>query len=116
MIGNDDFMKFLAAWLLVHESADEGVKAAIARGEGQTAGEMTGGPGAFVDGLAAMVEVEKEKLKAELSAGETGAGSTGGPVSEQIAELQFEVAELRGRIESMSAVLDTIAASVVPRS
>lgn len=116
MMGNDDFMKFLAAWQLVHETADEGLKSAIERGEGQAAGEMTGGPGAFVDGLAAMVAVEKEKLKAQLAAGDTASAVSEGAVAEEIAALRFEVAELRGRIESMGAVLDSVAASLAAGS
>ena len=32
MSGNDEFMRFMAAWALVHETADEGWKAAVERG------------------------------------------------------------------------------------
>jgi len=111
MLTNTDVMKFLAVWELVHESADEALKAGIARGEDTTQGEMSTDKGAFVDGLAAMVNARKEVIKAELIGG-TDASLTAdeGPVAEALAELRFEIAELRGRLESMSATLDAIAA------
>ena len=31
-MNNDDFMRFLASWALVHETADEGWKSAVKRG------------------------------------------------------------------------------------
>ncbi len=64
----DDVMRFFAAWMLTHEAADEGLKVAVERGEAGGADGMAGGPDAFVDGLAAMVAEEKEKLKRELEA------------------------------------------------
>ena len=109
-ITNDDFMKFLAAWQLVHETADEGLKAAIARGEEQSTGEMSMGPGAFVDGLAAQVEVLKEQLKDELSNPEAAQPQLDEGLTQQMERLSFEVAALRGQLESMNATLDAIAA------
>mgnify|MGYP001063155419 CR=1 FL=1 len=64
----DDVMRFFAAWMLTHEVADEGLKAAVARGADEGPEGMTGGPDAFVDGLAAMVAEEKERLKRDLEA------------------------------------------------
>jgi hypothetical protein len=109
MITNDDFMKFLAAWQLVHETADEGLKAAIARGDDQDTGEMSMGPGAFVDGLAAQVEVLKEELKGELFDPEAAQAQADEDLPGQVERLAFEVAALRGQLESMSATLDAIA-------
>lgn len=106
----DDVMRFFAAWMLTHEAADEGLKAAVDRGESDGPEGMTGGPDAFVDGLAAMVADEKEKLKRELEARARG---------EQVAieqapdpaleEIRFEVSELRGRLDSIEGMLETIA-------
>jgi hypothetical protein len=105
---NDTFMRFMAAWALVHETADEGLKASVARGESMEPGEMTGGPEAFVDGLAAMIAEEKERLKAELAAGDVRRPEGPGDVSEHVDELRFEVGELRGRIESLQSSLDAL--------
>ena len=107
MPSNEEFLRFMAAWALVHETADEGWKAAVVRGESQEPGEMDGGPDAFVDGLSAVIAAEKERLKAELAAGTSGGGSAAG-VTEALAELRFEVAELRGQIESMQTSLDAL--------
>jgi len=105
---NDDFMRFLASWALVHESADEGWKAAVARGVTQNPGDMDAGPEAFVDGLSAIIAERKEQLKAELASGGRGSGASSLGVGEHLDELRFEVAELRGRFESMQATLDAI--------
>lgn len=108
MASNEQFMRFMAAWALVHETADEGWKAAVERGESAEAGEMTGGPEAFVDGLSAMIAEEKERLKAELAAGDTLAPGSKADVVEHLDELRFEVGELRGRIESLQASIDAL--------
>jgi uncharacterized protein YceH (UPF0502 family) len=106
-----DFVRLLAAWALVHESADEGWKAAVARGDKLAPGELDQGPGAFVDGLAALVAEEKEKLKAALASGEaTGDPVAGADLGAALDALRFELAELRGRIESLQASVDAIAA------
>ncbi len=104
----DDFMRFLASWALVHETADEGWKAAVARGGEATSGEMGSGPEAFVDGLSAMIAEEKERLKAELAAGHSEAPGSRADVSAKLDDLTFEVSELRGRLESMQASLDAL--------
>jgi predicted aminopeptidase len=105
---NEDFMRFLASWALVHETADEGWKSAVARGNAQEPGDMDSGSEAFVDGLSAIIAERKETLKAELAAGAEGADMSRAGVSEHLDELRFEVAELRGRFESMQASLDAI--------
>jgi hypothetical protein len=108
-----DFVRFLAAWTLLHESADEGWKAAIARGKAQSPGDAEGGPDAFVDGLAALVESEKERLKQELAQpGETGSSTqkASAVLADQVAEMRFELGELRGRIESLQASIDALVA------
>lgn len=108
---NDSFLRFMAAWALVHETADEGWKAAVERGASDEPGAMSAGPDAFVDGLAAMIATEKERLKAELAGGVAGggAGSSGAAVAGALEELRFEIAELRGRIESLQASVDSLA-------
>jgi|GEM_PF-424095 len=109
MIENATFVRFLAAWALVHETADEGWKAAVVRGEAQEAGGMSGGPEAFVDGLSAVIAEEKERLKAELAAGKVEEPGSMTDVSNLLENLSFEIAELRGRIESMQTSLDSLA-------
>ena len=108
MADNENFMRFMAAWALVHETADEGWKAAVDRGASQEPGEMGAGPEAFVDGLSAMIAEEKERLKTELAEGSVkGPGSLAG-VAESIDELRFEVAEMRGHLESLQASIDAL--------
>ncbi len=114
MLSNDRFMRFLAAWALVHETADEGWKAAVERGGDLTPEAMRAGPEAFVDGLSAMIAEEKERLKAELASGSFEPAGNAADVSSRLHELGFEVAELRGRIESMQATLDAIACHTAP--
>jgi hypothetical protein len=104
--GNEEFMRFMAAWALVHETADEGWKAAVERGSAQATGEMESGPEAFVDGLSAMIAEEKERLKAELASGQVAAPGDEAGLKQVLEELRFEIAELRGRMESMQASLD----------
>jgi len=113
-VNNDDFMRFMASWALVHETADEGWKAAVTRGEGQETGEMDAGPEAFVDGLSAMIAERKEQLKAELAAGGAEAPGLRADVAQHLDGLAFEVAELRGRLESMQASLDALLARTDP--
>jgi hypothetical protein len=108
MSDNEEFMRFLASWALVHETADEGWKAAVARGETQEPGDMDSGPEAFVYGLSSIIAQRKERLKAELAADAEDGGSDRAGVGERIDELRFEVSELRGRFESMQATLDAI--------
>lgn len=106
----NDFVRFLAAWALLHESADEGWKAAVSRGEQLSPGESKRGPEAFVDGLAALVAAEKEKLKSSLAGGERGTEMPGSDVGARLDALGYELAELRGRIETLQASIDALVA------
>lgn len=106
----DQFMRFLAAWALVHETADEGWKAAVERGENQAPGTMEAGPEAFVDGLSAMISEEKERLKASLAAGDMEPIGSKADLAGKLDDLLFEVGDLRGRLESMQASLDALRA------
>jgi len=115
-VNNDDFMRFMASWALVHETADEGWKAAVTRGGAQETGEMDAGPEAFVDGLSAMIAERKEQLKAELAAGGGEPVGSRADVSQHLDGLAFEVAELRGRLESMQSSLDALLARTEPAS
>jgi len=108
-----DFVRFLAAWALLHESADEGWKAAIARGKAQSPDDPAGGPDAFVDGLAALVENEKEHLKQELvqhGDGSNAMRNDDAALAARVDAMTFELAELRGRIESLQASIDALVA------
>jgi hypothetical protein len=107
--GTDDFLRLLAAWALVHETADEGWKAAVERGASVGPEGMGGGPDAFVDGLSAMVAAEKERLKAALAAGETAVPGSGGERSAQLDEVRFELGEVRSRLEAIETALDALA-------
>ena len=110
-----DLVRLLASWALVHEMADEGWKAAVERGQDPTlAGSDDSGD--VVDGISALVAREKERIKSELAA--TAPGGPAGAVAvtsapdaaEVLAEVRFELAELRGRMESMQAAVDALAA------
>ncbi|MEE4637681.1 MAG: hypothetical protein V2J42_02950 [Wenzhouxiangella sp.] len=105
-----NFVELLAAWALFHESADEGWKAAVARGREQAPGAMNEGPDAFVEGLAALVDEEKERLKHRLAVSEAAPESgSNAALAERVEQLGFEIAALRGRMESLQASLDGIA-------
>ncbi len=105
---NDEFIRMLAAWALVHETADEGYKAAVERGRAQEPGEMVEDPQAFVDGLAAAIAEEKERLKVELASGKASPPGSRSEVASKLDEISFEIAELRGRIESMQSSIDAL--------
>lgn len=109
-----DLIRLLAAWALVHETADEGWKAAVERGRKLSPGEMAVGPEAFVDGLSAMVAEEMKRLKVDIAEGRARAPGEREP-SPELEELRFEVGELRGRLESMQASLDAILARLDAR-
>ena len=105
----DDVMRFFATWLFTHEAADEEIKAAVRRGMSGGPEGMSGGPDAFVDGLAAMVEEEKEKLKRDLEARARGEEVAIEERSDPaLDDIRFEVAELRGRLDAMESLLQTI--------
>ena len=105
----DDVMRFFATWLFTHEAADEEMKAAIRRGMSTGPEGMAGGPDAFVDGLAAMVEEEKEKLKRDLEARARGEEvAIEKPSDPALDEVRFEVAELRGRLDNIESLLETM--------
>ena len=107
-----DFIKLLAAWALFHESADEGWKAAVGQGQKQQPGSMGEGPEAFVHGLAALVDEEKEKLKARLASTDNSdeANPPAADLTERLDALAFEIRELRGCMESLQATVDGLAA------
>lgn len=107
----DDVMRLYALWMLTHEMADEGMKAAVERGAAQDAEGMSGGPDAFVDGMAAMIADEKERLKAELAAGTLQRPDAD---EQKIAldELRFEVAAMRGRLDEMAGMMETLVAKL----
>ncbi|PKQ20655.1 MAG: hypothetical protein CVT66_03575 [Actinobacteria bacterium HGW-Actinobacteria-6] len=105
----DDVMRFFAAWMLTHEAADEGLKAAVLRGDEGGPEGMGGGPDAFVDGLAAMVAEEKEKLKRDLEARARGEEvSIETQPDPALEDLRFEVGELRGRLDNIESLLETL--------
>jgi hypothetical protein len=106
----NDLVRLLAAWALVHESADEGWKAAVARGRKLAPGDLEQGPEAFVDGLAALVAAEKERLKAGLASQDAGETVEHLDLPARLEAISFELAELRGRIETLQASIDAIAA------
>ncbi|HRP86342.1 MAG TPA: hypothetical protein PLS34_02320 [Gammaproteobacteria bacterium] len=106
----NDFVRMLAAWALVHESADEGWKAAVARGRKAEPGDLEQGPEAFVDGLAALVAEEKDRLKAHLAARDDATTPARLDLDARLDAIAFELAELRGRLESLQASIDAIAA------
>jgi hypothetical protein len=101
-------MRFMAAWALVHETADEGLKAAVARGENADPAHMKDDPDAFVNGLAAAIDREKDRLKASLAEGGVDSGGSQDDLAGKLDELAFEVGELRGRIESLQTSVDAL--------
>ncbi len=101
----EEFLRALAAWALVHEVADDGWKAAVARGSDSAAGTGQGSE-SFVDVLSALVAREKERLKSAIGS-EPGADSAGMDPGQEA--IRFEIAELRGRIEALQASVDALA-------
>lgn len=102
-----DPMEFFALWMFTHEQADDLMKEAVARGRAGAGEGMSGGADAFTDGFMAMVADEKERLIERLASGQTEPSA---PEDERLAQLTFEVGELRGRIDQMQGTLDAIAA------
>jgi hypothetical protein len=110
-----DFVRFLAAWALLHESADEAWLAAVARGRASRAGEPAEAGEPFADALAALVADEKDRLRVELASGAGAVEPAGPDLASALAELRFELAELRGRVESLQASVDAVAAHLRER-
>jgi hypothetical protein len=110
----NDVLRFLAAWALLHESADDAWKAAVARGERLAAGHPVDddapGQDAFADALAALVSAEKERLKASLTSAavDESDGSGHDDLGRLLRELRFELAEVRARVESLQASVDAL--------
>ena len=84
--------------------------AAVARGRTTRVGEPAEGGEPFADALAALVADEKDRLRRELTGGSAAAGGAPPELAAALAALRFEVAELRGRMESLQASVDAIAA------
>lgn len=107
-----DPMRILALWAMLHESADDAWKAAVARGRDGTSSDDEGGPDRFVDALAALVDEEKERLKDELVGGDASrtASAPGEDVAARLDALTFELAEVRGRLETLQASIDALVA------
>jgi len=105
---SDEFMRFMAAWALVHESADEGWKAAVERGAELDPDAVGENPDAFVDALAAAIAEQKEHLKMSLTEGDAEFSGSRPDVSGKLDELSFEMGELRGRIESLQVSIDAL--------
>lgn len=134
---SDDAVRLFALWMLAHEAADEEMKAAILRGQAAGSGSadsgvagsggagsrgagsgvagsrsagsggMAGGPDAFVDGLAALVAEEKDRLKREISTRAPGA-ATPSATGATLDDVRFEIAEVRGRLDAIEARLDAL--------
>lgn len=107
-----DVVRFLATWSLLHDGADEAWQAALARA---AAGEAAGADGEafaegepFADALAALVEREKRRLKATLTAGEGPSELASADLAEALRELRFEVADVRARMETLQASIDVL--------
>ncbi len=105
----EDLIRLLAAWMLIHEVADEGMKAAVVRGADVKPGSINAGPDAFVDGLSAMIAAEKEALKSELAARAEGADPSEGETGDAaLADMRFELGEIRGRLDAIERAVDTL--------
>lgn len=104
---DEDFLRFLAAWQLVHETVDEGLEAAIRRGREAGAADIGSGDGAFVDGLAAMVDERKEAMKRSLAEGAREA-DVEDDVGALLEEIRFELGAIRGRLEALETAVDAL--------
>jgi len=107
---SDDVLRLFALWMLTHEAADEEMKAAVVRGQAAGPGGMAGGPDAFMDGLAALVEEEKERLKREIAVGREDASRLAAGAT--LDDVRFEIAEVRGRLDAIEARLDALMRAV----
>ncbi len=100
-----DSLRALATLALLHELADDAWRAAVERGRASGPQAAGTGPDAFLDGLAALVADERDRLRQEWA---QGGVSTREPeaVARELSELRFEVAEVRGRLEALERLLD----------
>ena len=89
--------------------------AAVERGRSTRAGVSAGGAEAFADALAALVADEKDRLRRDLTGGSAAAGGAPSELASALAALRFEVAELRGCMESLQASVDAVAARLRER-
>lgn len=105
-----DLMKFFALWMFTHEQADDLMVQSVERGKAVAGEGMSGRPDAFTDGFMAMVAAEKARLKEQIVSGKTDEAVN--RKDEALEAVRFEVAELRGRLDQMLAMLDAIAAHV----
>lgn len=104
-----DALSLFATWALAHELADQEYRAAVERGSGTTPGE--GRSGSVSDRLFALIDEEKERLKARLDV------SSAPPaydleLEETLAEMRFEMSALRARLETIESSLDAILAKL----
>jgi hypothetical protein len=95
---------------LVHEVADDAWKAAVARGERTGPAGTAAAPDVFADALAALVATEKERLAQRLFDRGDDGGEPERDLGVRLDAVAFELAELRGRIESLQASVDALAA------
>ena len=100
----DDLVRTFAGLAAAHEIADEGWKSAVARGQTLEAGAART-PGDETDAIAAIIFREKDRLIAAMA--EPEQADTGGA---DIEALRFELAEVRGRMESLETALDALLA------
>ena len=93
--------------------------AAVERGRSTRVGGSAEGAEPFADALAAFVADEKDRLRRELTGGSAAAGGAppelASALASALAALRFEVAELRGRMESLQASVDAVAARLRER-
>jgi hypothetical protein len=98
----DDMVRTFAGLAVAHEIADEGWKAAVARGQELEQGAPRT-PGDETDAIAAIIWREKDRLIASMS--EPAAPAAAG---HDIEALRFELAAVRGRMESLETALDAL--------
>lgn len=96
----DDITRVLAMWALMHEVADDAWKAVVAKGKGNPEADETL---ESLYGLAVAVDDEKARLREALSSGTPI--SLAGSSSEK---LEFELAEIRGRLEAIETAIDAL--------
>ncbi|NLT35449.1 MAG: hypothetical protein GXX83_06085 [Gaiellales bacterium] len=106
-----DSLRALATLALLHELADDAWRAAVERGRAQRPQAPGAGADTFLDGLAALVAEERDRLRREWAEGDVSAREPDA-LAREMAELRFEVAEMRGRLEAVEQLLDGLRAGV----